>query len=89
MPQLEAVMTTANTPADEAIAHLTARGFTHNPHMNWYEHRWARVAILDAEAACFDVCVFTRDPYGLLAWRAQLTHAPLAIFAATVTAAID
>lgn len=82
-------MATANTPADEAIAHLIGRGFTHNPHMNWYEHRWARVAVADAEAACFDVYSFTRDFYGFEAWRAQLTGAPLALFAATIAAAID
>lgn len=81
-------MTTTNTTTDEATAYLTAHGFTRNPEMNWYEHQWARVAVVDAEAACFDVCAFTRDRFGLLAWRARLTHAPLPVFAATITAAI-
>jgi hypothetical protein len=81
-------VTTINTATTEAIAYLTAHGFTHNPEMNWYEHKWARVVVVDAEAACLDVYAFTRDRLGFLAWRAQLTHAPLPVFTATVTAAI-
>lgn len=82
-------MTATNkNPTAEATAWLEAHGFTRNTEMNWYEHQWARVAVVDNEAACFDVCAFTRDRLGLLAWQAQLTHAPLPVFAATVTAAI-
>ena len=80
-------MTTANTPATEAIDYLTVHGFTHNPDMNWYEHQWGRIVVVDPESACFEVCAFTRDRLGLLAWRAQLVGVPLSVFAATVTAA--
>ncbi|WP_414944879.1 hypothetical protein [Amycolatopsis sp. cmx-11-32] len=90
-------MTTANATTDEVIAYLTGHGFA--PHRKgsglWvsfdYVHATgnARVAVTDAGAACFDVYAFTRDGYRLQAWRVQLTGAPLAVVAATVTAAID
>lgn len=83
-------MTTANTTAtNEAIAHLEAHGFTHDPGPNWYDHTsgYARVELIDAEATCFTVYAFTHDRARLVQWQVQLYHAPLVVFAATVAAA--
>lgn len=76
--------------AAEATAFLTAHGFTRARGRNWYDDGsgCARVAVVDAEAACFAVYAFTRDRARLVLWQAQLTNAPLRVFAATVIAAI-
>jgi hypothetical protein len=83
-------VTTANTTAtNEAIAYLQAHGFTHDPGPNWYDHAsgYARVELIDDEAACFTVYAFTHDRALLVRWQVQLYGAPLSVFAATVAAA--
>lgn len=83
-------MTTTNTTAtNEATTYLEAHGFTHEPGADWYDSPGghARVAVLDAEAACFAVYAFTHDRARLVVWQAQLHNAPLPVFTATVTAA--
>jgi hypothetical protein len=79
--------TTAPTTED-ATAYLVAHGFTAGHGTGWYEHttRRARVEIADADAACFIVYAFTGG--WLLRWHVQLHSAPLAVFVATVTAAL-
>ena len=90
-------MTTTSTPTDEVIAYLTAHGFTLRQKGSglWVSYRYvhatgnASVEVLDDEAACFTVRAFTRDHGRNVAWEVRLIHAPLAVFAATISAAID
>jgi hypothetical protein len=84
------VATTDTTATNETIAYLEAHGFTHDPGSNWYDHDrgYARVELIDTEAACFTVYTFTHDRALVVTWQVQLYHAPLAVFGATVSAAI-
>jgi hypothetical protein len=77
------------TETHNAIAYLDAHGFTRDPATGWYDHATgrARMVIDDAEAACLTVYAFTADRAHLLKWRIQLYYAPLAVVAATATAA--
>lgn len=90
-------MTTTHMSAKEAIAYLTTRGFQPrctgsglwSSFAHVHESGSARVVVVDAEAACFDVFAYTRDRRRCVDWEVRLTRAPLPVFAATVTAAID
>ena len=81
-------MTTTNAAAAEALAYLETQGFTRTG-ARLYGHPCghAPVDVVDDQAACFTVYAFTRDRARLLLWDVRLTNAPLAVFAAAITAA--
>ncbi|MFI7680974.1 hypothetical protein [Actinophytocola sp. NPDC049390] len=86
-------MTTAmpamySPPTQRAVDHLVELGFTITANGRDFTHPRAVVRLIDDGAACFIVRpVRHGDPYYDF-WEAQLTRAPMDVFAAAVAAAI-
>lgn len=73
---------------DDVVDYLLAHGFTLGHSAGWYEHTDSRVRVdmNHAEALGFTIYALTFS-WGVR-WTAQLSHAPLPVFIATITAAL-
>jgi hypothetical protein len=77
------------SPATQlAVDHLVGLGFTVTTNGRDFTHPRAVVHLVDDGVACFTVRPTPHGEPPHLLWEAQLTRAPLDLFAATVATAI-